>query len=99
MTDQAGVLIVGGSVGGLRTAEALRRNGYADPITLLEADGHLPYDRPALSKKLLGAGGAAALRRALAARTPLAQVLLEFPVPAVPGGGAGALQHPAYKML
>ena len=61
MTDQTGVLIVGGSVGGLRTAEALRRNGYADPITLLEADGHLPYDRPALSKKLLGAGGAAAV--------------------------------------
>jgi len=60
MTDAAGLVIVGGSVAGLRTAEALRRNSYAGPITLLEADGDLPYDRTALSKKLLGADGAAA---------------------------------------
>jgi phthalate 3,4-dioxygenase ferredoxin reductase subunit len=60
MTDPAGLVIVGGSVAGLRTAEALRRNSYPGPITLLEAGGDLPYDRTALSKKLLHAGGATA---------------------------------------
>jgi NADPH-dependent 2,4-dienoyl-CoA reductase/sulfur reductase-like enzyme len=60
MTDSAGLVIVGGSVGGLRTAEALRRNAYAGPITLLEAGSELPYDRTVLSKKLLGVDGATA---------------------------------------
>ena len=60
MTMSTGVLIVGGSVAGLRTAEALRRHSYDGPVTLLEAGGDLPYDRPAVSKKLLGEGGATA---------------------------------------
>jgi NADPH-dependent 2,4-dienoyl-CoA reductase/sulfur reductase-like enzyme len=60
MTSLAHLVIVGGSVAGLRTAEALRRNSYVGPITLLEASGELPYDRTALSKKLLRTGGAAA---------------------------------------
>jgi NADPH-dependent 2,4-dienoyl-CoA reductase/sulfur reductase-like enzyme len=40
------------------------------------------------------------LRRALAARAPLAQVLEEFAVPAPSGAGTGSsLQNSAYKML
>ncbi|WP_405056120.1 FAD-dependent oxidoreductase [Kribbella sp. NBC_01505] len=47
------VLIVGASAAGLSTLEALRRQGYQDPITVLGAETHLPYDRPPLSKQYL----------------------------------------------
>jgi NADPH-dependent 2,4-dienoyl-CoA reductase/sulfur reductase-like enzyme len=53
VTTRTDVLIVGGSVAGLRTAEALRRLSYAGTVTILEASGDLPYDRTALSKKVL----------------------------------------------
>jgi 3-phenylpropionate/trans-cinnamate dioxygenase ferredoxin reductase component len=45
------VLVVGASAAGLSTAEALRRKGYAGRLTLLDAENHLPYDRPPLSKQ------------------------------------------------
>ncbi|MGO4204787.1 NAD(P)/FAD-dependent oxidoreductase [Rhodococcus sp. TAF43] len=45
-----GVLIVGGSVGGIRTARALRNEGYVGKVTVVEAESHLPYDKPPLSK-------------------------------------------------
>jgi len=48
-----GVLVVGGSIGGVRTIQQLRRMGYAGTITLVEAQDHLPYDRPPLSKAVL----------------------------------------------
>jgi NADPH-dependent 2,4-dienoyl-CoA reductase/sulfur reductase-like enzyme len=57
MTEHTGVLVVGGSVAGLRTAEALRRHSYPGAVTILEAGKHPPYDRTALSKKVLGPGG------------------------------------------
>lgn len=47
------VVIVGGSSAGLATAEALRRQGYEGALTLLDAERHLPYDRPPLSKQVL----------------------------------------------
>ncbi|HWJ65263.1 MAG TPA: FAD-dependent oxidoreductase [Nocardioides sp.] len=49
----ARVVIVGGSVGGVRTAQALRTEGYAGHIVLVEAEDELPYDKPPLSKSLL----------------------------------------------
>jgi len=52
------VVIVGASVGGVRTAEALRRRGFGGRITLIGAEPHPPYDRPPLSKAFL-AGQAA----------------------------------------
>jgi 3-phenylpropionate/trans-cinnamate dioxygenase ferredoxin reductase subunit len=48
-----GTVIVGGSVAGVGTANELRRLGYRDPITIVDAQPHLPYDRPPLSKALL----------------------------------------------
>lgn len=45
-----GVLIVGGSVGGIRTARALRNEGFTGAVTVIEAEPHLPYDKPPLSK-------------------------------------------------
>ena len=46
-------MIVGASMGGLRTAESLRRSGFTGEITLIGAEKHLPYNRPPLSKALL----------------------------------------------
>ncbi|MEA2254842.1 MAG: hypothetical protein QOG35_887 [Solirubrobacteraceae bacterium] len=48
-----GVVVVGASLAGLRTAEALRREGYVGPLSLIGAESHAPYDRPPLSKQLL----------------------------------------------
>jgi 3-phenylpropionate/trans-cinnamate dioxygenase ferredoxin reductase subunit len=51
MTDP--VLIVGAAMGGLRTAESLRRAGYAGPIRAIGDELHAPYNRPPLSKDVL----------------------------------------------
>ncbi len=47
------VVIVGGSLAGLRAAEELRTRGFEGAITVIGAEPHLPYDRPPLSKRLL----------------------------------------------
>jgi len=47
------VVIVGASMGGLRAAEALRRFGYAGPITAIGDEAYPPYNRPPLSKDVL----------------------------------------------
>lgn len=47
------VVVVGGSLAGLRTVEALRREGHEGPITVVSGEDHLPYDRPPLSKQFL----------------------------------------------
>jgi 3-phenylpropionate/trans-cinnamate dioxygenase ferredoxin reductase component len=47
------VVVVGASLAGLRTVEALRRLGYGGRIVVIGAEPHLPYDRPPLSKEVL----------------------------------------------
>ncbi|MDQ0029918.1 NAD(P)/FAD-dependent oxidoreductase [Arthrobacter bambusae] len=47
------IVIVGGSMGGLRAAEQLRAAGWAESITVIGTETHLPYNRPPLSKELL----------------------------------------------
>ncbi|MGI9603620.1 MAG: NAD(P)/FAD-dependent oxidoreductase [Acidimicrobiales bacterium] len=47
------ITIVGASLAGIRGAEALRRDGFDGPITLIGEEPHRPYDRPPLSKQLL----------------------------------------------
>jgi 3-phenylpropionate/trans-cinnamate dioxygenase ferredoxin reductase subunit len=49
----ASVLIVGASVAGVGAANELRRCGFSGRITLVDAQRHLPYDRPPLSKAAL----------------------------------------------
>lgn len=51
--DSPTVVIVGASLGGMRTASALRRFGFEGRITLVGDEVHLPYDRPPLSKEVL----------------------------------------------
>ena len=45
--------MVGGSLAGLRAAEALRRDGHDGPLTIVGEEAHMPYDRPPLSKQVL----------------------------------------------
>lgn len=47
------IAIVGGSVAGIRAAEALRRHGFDGRVVLVGDDAHRPYDRPPLSKGFL----------------------------------------------
>lgn len=47
------IVIVGASLAGIRSAEALRRLGYAGRLVLVGAEPHRPYDRPPLSKEVL----------------------------------------------
>ncbi|GAA3391439.1 NAD(P)/FAD-dependent oxidoreductase [Cryptosporangium minutisporangium] len=47
------VVVVGAGLGGVRTVEQLRANGYEGRITLIGAEEHPPYDRPPLSKQIL----------------------------------------------
>jgi NADPH-dependent 2,4-dienoyl-CoA reductase/sulfur reductase-like enzyme len=47
------IVVVGGSLGGLRATEALLAQGWEGGIVVLSAEAHPPYTRPALSKKLL----------------------------------------------
>ncbi len=51
----AGVVIVGAGQAGAVCARALRRLGFAGPITLIGDEPHPPYERPPLSKTALGA--------------------------------------------
>ena len=48
-----GVVIVGGSVGGLTAARELRAQGYGGELTIIDADPMAPYRRPTLSKGFL----------------------------------------------
>src|SRR5579872_4293395 len=49
----ATIVIVGGSLAGLRAAETLRAEGFSGSVTVVGAESHLPYDRPPLSKQFL----------------------------------------------
>ncbi|HZN81335.1 MAG TPA: FAD/NAD(P)-binding oxidoreductase [Mycobacterium sp.] len=57
-SSTAGVVIVGASVAGVRTAQALRREGFDGRVVLLSDEAVMPYDKPPLSKGFLaGAAG------------------------------------------
>ena len=47
------VVVVGASLAGLRTVEALRSHGYEGRLVWIGAERELPYDRPPLSKEVL----------------------------------------------
>lgn len=71
------VVIVGASLGGLRTAQALRQRGFEDAIVLAGREPHLPYDRPPLSKEVL-TGAKEPDGTALATREQLEELGIEL---------------------
>ena len=54
LTAVQNVVVVGASLAGLRACETLRTDGFTGRVTLIGAEDEVPYDRPPLSKKLLG---------------------------------------------
>ena len=50
------LVVVGGSLAGLRAAETARKLGFAGQVTMISAEPGLPYDRPPLSKAYLRPG-------------------------------------------
>ncbi|WP_238005755.1 FAD-dependent oxidoreductase [Dactylosporangium sp. AC04546] len=55
--NQRVIVVVGAGLAGLRTLEALRRQGWQERVVVVGAETHMPYTRPPLSKKLLIDGG------------------------------------------
>jgi NADPH-dependent 2,4-dienoyl-CoA reductase/sulfur reductase-like enzyme len=66
------VVIVGAGLGGLRTVEFLRAEGFSGQITLIGDEPHEPYDRPPLSKQILA--GTWSEKQALLHRGDLAEL-------------------------
>jgi NADPH-dependent 2,4-dienoyl-CoA reductase/sulfur reductase-like enzyme len=56
-TDSRRLVVVGGSLAGLRAVEAARKTGFDGEIMLIGGEAHLPYDRPPLSKAFLAEAG------------------------------------------
>lgn len=53
MSQSQKVVIVGGGLAGIKTAEALRTSGFKGSISIVAAEDQLPYERPPLSKDYL----------------------------------------------
>jgi phthalate 3,4-dioxygenase ferredoxin reductase subunit len=53
LSEVATVVVVGSSVGGVRTAQALRSAGFEGRVVLVGEEARLPYDKPPLSKQFL----------------------------------------------
>lgn len=51
MSDR--IVVVGASIAGIRSAQALRSSGFDGELTVVGAEKELPYDKPPLSKQLL----------------------------------------------
>jgi NADPH-dependent 2,4-dienoyl-CoA reductase/sulfur reductase-like enzyme len=49
-----GIVVVGASLAGFRAVEELRHQGHDGRIIVIGAEPHPPYDRPPLSKQVLG---------------------------------------------
>ncbi len=55
------VVIIGAGQGGFQAAVSLRQEGHTGPITLINGEAALPYQRPPLSKAFLKSGKASTL--------------------------------------
>jgi len=75
-TQTDNVVIAGGGLAAVRTAQALRDVNYSGGITLLSDEACLPYDRPPLSKSYLQ-GKASSERIRLVSADKLAELDIE----------------------
>lgn len=58
MTAMENIVVVGNGIAGTTAATTLREHGYRGRITIIGAEQHAPYSRPALSKSALFETGA-----------------------------------------
>lgn len=58
VTCEVDVLLVGGGAAATSAAVELRAQGFTGSVTMLTRELEVPYHRPAVSKELLGTGGA-----------------------------------------
>ncbi|XP_033123203.1 apoptosis-inducing factor 3-like [Anneissia japonica] len=58
------ILIIGGGAAAITCAEILRQEGFKGQLVMATKEGHVPYDRPKLSKALDTTADALALRKA-----------------------------------
>jgi 3-phenylpropionate/trans-cinnamate dioxygenase ferredoxin reductase subunit len=93
MTEGGGVVIAGGGLAAQRCAETLRRLGYEGRVRIVCAEGHLPYNRPPLSKEVLRE---AAAEDGLAFRAP--EWFEEKQVELVGGVAADGLDPTAHRL-
>ena len=54
MSEQTSYVVVGGGLAGAKAAEAIRESDPAGAITLVGAESRRPYERPDLSKGVIG---------------------------------------------
>jgi 3-phenylpropionate/trans-cinnamate dioxygenase ferredoxin reductase subunit len=54
---QGPAIIVGAGHAGFQLAASLRQHGFSEPVVLINDEGHLPYQRPPLSKAYLKGTG------------------------------------------
>lgn len=71
------VVIVGASVGGVRAAQSLRADGFTGSIKVIDAEDHMPYDKPPLSKGFLS-GSQELDRIGLISEKAVAEANIEF---------------------
>lgn len=71
------VVIVGASVGGVRAAQSLRADGFSGSIKVIDAENHMPYDKPPLSKGFLS-GSQDLDRIGLISEKGIAEANIEF---------------------
>lgn len=58
MTGMDNIVVVGNGIAGTTAATTLREHGYRGRLTIIGAEKHAPYSRPALSKSALHETGA-----------------------------------------
>lgn len=58
MTAMDNIVVVGNGIAGTTAASTLREHGYRGRLTIIGAEKHAPYSRPALSKSALHETGA-----------------------------------------
>ena len=67
------IVVVGNGIAGLTACDALRGAGYDGDLTVVGAEAHHPYSRPALSKALLHSGDSDGALKALVLPAPTHQ--------------------------
>jgi 3-phenylpropionate/trans-cinnamate dioxygenase ferredoxin reductase subunit len=61
LAEGSPVVIVGAGQGGVQVAASLREGGFAGPVTVVDTESGLPYQRPPLSKAFLTGDGSRSL--------------------------------------